>query len=127
MNEFRVELDARASWTHDLSPSERCFLAAINELGFGRFELLRIRGGELVLDPWPKTVRDERFGSENPTAHKGFREAFELRRPIIEFFDCVRGVGDGEIFCLEVRHSLPFSMQIKQPPGTNSVPRAVHV
>jgi hypothetical protein len=127
MDTSTVKLPRRTAWAHDLLPSDRRFLAAIDELVFGRFELLRIEPGELLLDPWPKTVRDVRFGSENATAHKGFREAFELRRPIIEFFDYVRGVRDSEILCLEVRHSLPFSMQIEQPLVTNSVPRAVHV
>jgi len=38
--------------THDLRPSERRFVAAMQELGYGRFESLRIQGGEFVLDPW---------------------------------------------------------------------------
>ncbi len=38
--------------THDLRPSERRFVAAMQELGYGRFESLRIQGGEFVLDRW---------------------------------------------------------------------------
>ena len=47
----------------DLSLSERRFLDAMNDLGFGRFEHLRIARGELVLDPWPIAVRTVKFGS----------------------------------------------------------------
>ena len=34
--------------TQDMLPSEETFLAAMQRLGFGRFEYLQIRGGELV-------------------------------------------------------------------------------
>ena len=47
----------------DLLPSEAAFVAAMQQLGFGRFEYLQIRGGELVLDPWPVTVRDVKFAT----------------------------------------------------------------
>ncbi|HLJ16181.1 MAG TPA: hypothetical protein VKV15_16905 [Bryobacteraceae bacterium] len=40
--------------TLDLSPSDRLFVLAMNELGFGRVEFLRIEYGELVLEPWPR-------------------------------------------------------------------------
>jgi hypothetical protein len=56
MNKSIVD-QSRATWTHDLSRSEPRFLAAINEVNFGRFECLRIQRGELVLDPWDGTKR----------------------------------------------------------------------
>ena len=46
----------RPTLTRDLLPSERRFVEAMSDVGFGRFELLRIEHGELVLDPWPITV-----------------------------------------------------------------------
>lgn len=39
--------------TRDLLASERTFVAAMTNLGFGRLEYLRIERGELVLNPWP--------------------------------------------------------------------------
>jgi len=98
--------------TRDLLASERSFLAAMTELGFGRFEFLRIERGELVLDPWPTTVRGVKFGSEERTAHDS-RDEFELKRQVVELFKYVREVDAGEIRCLEVRHCLPFSMEIE--------------
>ncbi len=53
--------------TSDLLPSERAFVVAMQQLAFGRFEFLRINNGELVLDPWPTTVRGVKFGSEDPS------------------------------------------------------------
>ena len=52
--------------TRDLLPKERRFLRAMQELGHGRFECLRIFQGELVLDPWPATIRSVKFGNATP-------------------------------------------------------------
>jgi hypothetical protein len=54
--------------TTDLRPSERRFLVGMQQLGHGRFELVRIHRGELVLDPWPSTVRSIKFGSDSKQA-----------------------------------------------------------
>lgn len=103
---------SRATWTHDLSLSERRFVAAMNELGFGRFELLGIKRGELVLDPWPKTVRSVRLGSDGSLAHRGLRDEFELKPAVIEFFRYVRATAEGQILCLVVLRGLPVAMEI---------------
>jgi hypothetical protein len=102
--------------THDLLPFEVAFIAAMQQLGFGRFEFLRIHKGELVLDPWPTTVRGVKFGSEEPAASVPQGE-FQLKRRVVEFFEYVRAVDQGEIRCLEVRHGLPFSMEVELGPA----------
>jgi hypothetical protein len=104
---------SRPSSTHDLSPSERRFVLAMNELGFGRFEFLQIERGELVLDPWPRTVRSVKFGSEARAIQKLSPDEFDLKRQVAEFFEHVRAVDAGEIRCLELRHGLPFSMEVE--------------
>ena len=71
--------------TQDLLTSERAFLAAIQELGFGRFEYLQIRGGELVFNPEPVTVRDIKFGSPI-TIGKKSSAGGKLGPQIAEFF-----------------------------------------
>jgi hypothetical protein len=98
--------------THDLLPSEMVFVAAMQQLGFGRFEYLQIRGGELLLDPWPTTIRDIKFAT--PT-NSGKPEvgAAELRLQIAEFFEYVRSGDVGEIRILEIRHGLPFAMEVE--------------
>ena len=108
----------RLTSTQDLLQSERRFLAAMNDLGFGRFEFLRIERGELVLDPWPTSVRGVKFGSEEPAVHRTSDE-FELKRQVVEFFQYVRAVDVGEIRCLEVRHRMPFAMEVEHRHETN--------
>ena len=98
--------------THDLLPSEAAFVAAMQQLGFGRFEHLQIRGGELVLDPWPATIRDIKFATPNNSG-KPELGAAELRLQVAEFFEYVRSGDVGEIRILEIRHGLPFAMEVE--------------
>ena len=97
----------------ELRSSERDFVAAMQRLGFGRFEFLRIYKGELALDPWPTTVRGVKFGSEDPATSRTPPDEFPLKRQVIEFFAYVREVDAGEIRTLEIRHGLPFSMEVE--------------
>lgn len=102
--------------THDLLPSERTFLSAVQELGFGRLEELEVLNGQLVLDQTPAMVREVKFGS--PVINgKTADAALELRPQIAEFFAYVRSVETGKIRLLEVRHGLPFAMEVDLPPG----------
>jgi hypothetical protein len=98
--------------TGDLLPTERTFVTAMQELGFGLFEYLQIRGGELVLNPGPVTVRHIKFGTPAING-KTSGSTSELRQQIAEFFAYVREVDAGEIRTLEIRHGLPFSMEVE--------------
>jgi hypothetical protein len=104
--------------TSDLLPSERRLVAAMNQLGFGRFESIRIERGELVLEPWPTTVRGVKFGSVDTTP-EALSGEIQLKRQVVELFEYVRSVDVGEIRCLEVRHGLPFSMEVEHRPTPN--------
>ncbi len=108
---------SRPASTRDLRPSERAFVAAMSALGFGRFEYLRIERGELVLDPWPTAVRDVKFGSQDPGTTKVPPDEFELKPQVAELFEYIRAVDAGEIRTLEVKHGLPFSMEIEMAGG----------
>ena len=104
---------SRSISTHDLLPSERDFVGAMQQLGFGRFEFLRIDKGELVLEPWPTTVRGVKFGSEDAATSRTAPDEFQLKRQVIELFAYVREVDAGEIRTLQIRHGLPFSMEVE--------------
>ena len=108
-NEFLVS-------THDLHPSERRFVTAMQELGYGRFESLEIHHGEFVLEPWPTTVRSVKFGHPAPSQMGGGSDEFELKKQIAELFAHVRSIRAGMIRVLEVRGGLPFCMEIADEP-----------
>jgi hypothetical protein len=98
----------------DLRPSERQFVDAMRRLGHGRFESLPIQRGELVLEPPPTAVRSVKFG--NPTANRPEHpsSAFDLKQEVVQLFEAVRSVDDGEIRVLEVRGGLPLCMEIAE-------------
>ena len=105
----------------DLLPSEAAFLAAMQELGFGRFEYLQIRSGELVLNPGPVAVRDIKFAAA-PNGARPSASTSELPQQVAEFFAYVREGDSGEIRELQVRHGLPFSMEIELAGAKNRTP-----
>jgi hypothetical protein len=104
---------ARPTATRDLSPSERSFVIVLQQLGFGHLESVRIRGGAVVFDPRPTVVKVLKFGVAEIQPPSDSAD-FELKKSMVDLFEYIRGVDDGEIRCLEVRHGLPFSMEIEQ-------------
>jgi hypothetical protein len=103
--------------TRDLLATERRMIAAMRTLGFGRFEYIRIERGEIVLNPWPTSVREVKFGSRDPGAAKVPAAEFDLKPQVAELFEYVRAVDAGEIRTLEVKNGLPFSMEIETAGG----------
>lgn len=108
---------SRPTSTHDLRPSEYAFVTAMQQLRFGRFESVQIRHGELILDPWPTTIRGVKFGSEESAVPQALPDEFDLKLQVVEFFEYVRAIDEGEIRRLDIRHSLPFAMEVAQRPG----------
>jgi hypothetical protein len=106
--------------TRDLLATERRMIAAMRILGFGRFEYIRIERGEIVLNPWPASVRDVKFGSQDPGAAKIPAPEFDLKPQVAELFEYVRAVDAGEIRTLEVKSGLPFSMEIEMAGGRSN-------
>jgi hypothetical protein len=104
---------SRPTITHDLLYSERTFLDAMHSLRYGRFESLRTERGELVVDPWPKTIRHVRFGASDPGCEKEPSTEFRLKAQLAELFEYVRSVDAGEIRILEIRRGVHFSMEVQ--------------
>jgi hypothetical protein len=75
-------------------------------------ESIRIRGGALVLDPWPTVVQVLKFGGAENQAPSPSAD-FELKNSLADLFEYIRGVDDGVIRCLDIRHGLPFSMEVE--------------
>ena len=110
----------RPASTHDLTPTERRLLAAMQHLGFGRLEFLRIERGEPVLDPWPTTVRDVKFGAQGRPQSADAPHDFALKKQVAEFFEYVRSIEVGEIRVLLVANGLPLVMQVELAPSLSA-------
>jgi hypothetical protein len=98
--------------TRDLSPSERSFVVILQRLGFGHIDFIKIRRGILIFDPRPTAVQLRKFGMAQREP-AGSSSDFDLKRPLAEFFEYIRGVEDGAIRRLEIHHGLPFSIEVE--------------
>jgi hypothetical protein len=103
----------RPSCTRDLSTSERGLVSVLHELGFGHLESVKIRCGAVVSDPAPILVQVLRFGAADSQPPIRLAD-FKLKKSMADLFEYIRGVDDGEIRRLEIRHGLPFAMEIER-------------
>lgn len=99
-----------------VSPARRRLLDLMRDIGFGRIDGLLLLGGEPVFRPAPRIVREVKFGGEstcNPTRDGDFA----LKVQVIDLFDQLDEIRDGRIERLEVKHGLPFRMNIEADTG----------
>lgn len=91
-----------------LSPARRQLLELLQKLHFGRIEGLVVRGGEPVLDPAPRLVKEIKFGSDNSPHPAAAKSDFALKPQHRDLFALLTAVGDGVIAVVTVKHGLPF-------------------
>jgi len=97
-----------------LSAPRRRLLELMQEINFGRIEGLAVRGGEPVLDPPPRVVREIKFGGENGPRRELGSDDFALKAQAVEFFAHLSRLGDGTVESLEIKHGLPFRMSVEE-------------
>ena len=97
-----------------LSPARVRLVEVMQELNFGRVEQLVIRGGEPVLDPPPRLVREVKFCAENGPRPETAKEDFALKAQVRELLTHMEAIGDGVIARIEVKHGLPFRMLFEE-------------
>jgi len=102
--------------TRDLLPSERRLGAALQQLGYGRLEWVRILSGEIVFDPWPATIRKLKSGCGGLGETRHQLAEFELKKQLVELREYLRSVADDEIRVLEIHDGLPFATEIALHP-----------
>lgn len=97
-----------------LSPPRARLVEVMQQLSFGRVEGLVVRGGEPVLDPPPRLVREVKFCAENGPRPEADKEDFALKAQVRELFAHMEAMGDGVISRIEVKHGLPFRMTFEE-------------
>jgi len=105
-----------------LSDSERLLVELHQSLNFGRIEALRIRAGMPVFDPAPRVIQTLKMGGQNGPREETNLEDFWLKQPIVDLLQTIRNIGDGEVLAIEVRHGLPFTVEIERLPGIANKP-----
>lgn len=99
-----------ARHTSSLSQPQRRLVELLQHLNFGYVDHLPVRGGQPVLDPLPRIVREHKFGGENGPRQEAKLEEFSLKPQVRELLDAITEIGDRVIERIEVKHGLPFRM-----------------
>jgi len=97
-----------------LSGPKKHLVELMQRLNFGRIEELIVRGGEPVLDPPPRFVREVKFCAENGPRPEAAKEDFALKAQVRELLDHMEAMGNGVIGHIEVKHGLPFRMILEE-------------
>jgi hypothetical protein len=95
-----------------LSAPRQQLLALCQRLHFGRIEHLPGRGGEPVLDPPPRAIREVKFGGANDPHPAAGRADFRLKAQVVDLLALLDAVGDGTIPVVTIKHGLPFHAEV---------------
>jgi len=100
----------------DLSREGQTLVEQMQRINFGRIEHLPVRGGQPVWADQSRVIRKVKLGGENtPRTESGYGD-FELKRQVVDLFDQLERIGDGLIRSLEIKHGLPFVMDVEEFP-----------
>lgn len=105
MNEFTTK--------SSLSDAKRQLVELMQQLNFGRIEDLTIRRGDPDFGSLPKLIQKIKIGGENGPRPEFLQNDFVLKRQTLEMLDALIDVGDGKVLAIEVKHGLPFSMEVE--------------
>ncbi len=100
-----------------LSPAQQHLVGLMQQINFGRIEELQVRAGEPVFSPPPRVIRKLKAGADNAPRPESAFEDFLLKSQISELLEAISSLGDGEVLVIDVRHGLPFSIEIELPGG----------
>jgi hypothetical protein len=100
-----------------LSAARRQLVELMQAMNFGRVEGLTVRSGEPVLDPLPRVVAEVKFCAENGPRPERNATDFPLKDQHLELFAYLDRLEDGHVALIEVKHGLPFKLEVVGPPG----------
>lgn len=97
----------------DLPTARLRLIKLMQSVNFGRIESLSINGGQPMLDPPPRVIREHKFGGENGPRPELGNADFLLKQQVVELFAFFDRHPDGVIEVLEIKHGLPFRMTVE--------------
>ena len=106
-----------------LSESHRCLVELMQRLNFGRIEDLTVRGGEPVFEPAARVIQKVKIGGENGPRTELTCADFLLKKQIIELLEAISGLGEGTVLTIDVKHGLPFVVEIEIAASTDEARR----
>ncbi len=97
-----------------LLPVQAELVELMQELDFGTIEGLVIQDGLPVLKPRPRVIRDVKFGAHNGARPEAGLTDFALKSNVQDLLVTFRTLGNATVRRLEIKHGLPFRMQVEE-------------
>ncbi len=98
---------------NNVSTSRQELIRLMQRLNFGRIEGLQIVNGDPVLTPLPRVVQCVKFKGDNNPRPELRSKDFVLKDELVELFSYFNELNNGTIETIEVKHGLPFNMNIE--------------
>lgn len=95
-----------------LSPARQRLVELMQEINFGRIEAFDVCGGEPVLEPAPRVLRDFLLGKTNAAHQSRARDDFVLKDQVIELFVLFDRERSVTVESLVVNNGLPVRMTV---------------
>lgn len=95
-----------------LSEAQCRLVELLQNLNFGRIEGLHVKAGEPIFDPAPRVLRRLKIGGDNNPRPETVLPDFWLKQQTVEMLEAIAELGEGEVLSIEVKHGLPFSMEV---------------
>jgi hypothetical protein len=96
-----------------LSEAQGRLVQLLQNLNFGRIECLRVKAGEPIFEPEPRVIQKLKMGGDNTPRPEAALEDFWLKQQTVEMLTAIANLRDGEVLSIEVKHGLPFAIEIE--------------
>src|ERR1035438_8501584 len=87
----------QANTKSSLTPEQARLVELMQALNFGRIEELKVRHGQPILNPQPKVIQKVKIGADNSARPEFQSLDFRLKNGIVELFEVITRLRDGEI------------------------------
>lgn len=98
----------------NVSSSRQELIQLMQRLNFGTIQGLQIVDGDPVLTPLPRVVQFVKFKGENNARPELHSKDFVLKDEVNELFSYFNELNTGTIETIDVKHGLPFTMNIEK-------------
>ncbi len=97
-----------------LTPAQAQLVELMQKIDFGAIEGLVVRDGLPVLKPRPRIVRDVKVGAGSGSRSVAGLTDFALKSSVQDLMTTLALLGNGSVRRLEIKHGLPFRMQVEE-------------
>ena len=105
-----------------LSAARAQLVELMQRINFGRIERMSVVNRQPVLSSIGKALSTIKLKSENGPRAELESSDFLLKQEIVRLCDQLDEIGDGEIDLIEVKHGLPFLLEIDRRSEFTEVP-----